>query len=220
MFGIKKLLFRDQPATQLADDVRTGLEQWRDSATPGFDEVHFHSRYVVVDIATRGRQAGSDELQSISATVVRRGAIRPAESCFVDFTGELDADTVNRQLLAFLLFLGKAPLATYHVAYVEPFLQRVMRERLGVDFQSQWIDLAWLLPSMFDEKSHTPLPLDRWLEIFALEAGDGRRDPMENALLIARLLQMLLVRATGKEVDTAAKLIAESQAASFLRRTH
>ena len=220
MFGIKKLLFRDQPAAQLAEDVRTQLAQWRETAAPALDEVHFHARYVVVDVATGGRQGNADELQAISAVVVRRGAIRPTESFFLDFTGELEADTVDRQLLAFLQFVGKAPLVTYHVAYLEPFLQRVMRERLGVDFQSQWVDLAWLLPSMFDDKSHAPLPLDRWLEIFALDAGDGRRDPMENTLLIARLLQMLLVRATGKEVDTAAKLVAESQAASFLRRTH
>lgn len=220
MFGIKKLLFRDQPAAQLAEDVRAELEQWREMAAPSLDEVHFHTRYVVVDIVSGGRQGASDELLAISAAVVRRGAIRPAESLFVDFSGDLDAATVDRQLLAFLQFVGKAPLVTYHVAYLEPFLQRVMRERLGVDFQSQWVDLAWLLPSMFDDKSHAPLPLDRWLEIFALDAGDGRRDPMENTLLIARLLQMLLVRATGKEVDTAAKLVAESQAASFLRRTH
>jgi len=220
MFGIKKLLFRDQPAAQLAADVRADLAQWREAAAPSLDEVHFHARYLVVDIATGERQGSGDELLAISAAVVRRGAIRPAESFYVDFSGELDADTVDRQLLAFLQFVAKAPLVTYHVAYVEPILQRVMRERLGVDFQSQWVDLAWLLPSMFDDKSHAPLPLDRWLEIFALDAGDGRRDPMENTLLIARLLQMLLVRATGKEVDTAAKLIAESQAATFLRRTH
>ena len=34
------------------------------------------------------------------------------------------------------------------------------------------------------------------------------------------LLEMLLVRATGKEIATAGKLIEESQAAIFLRRNH
>ena len=220
MFGIKKLLFRDQPSAPLADDVRAALDQWRDAATPSRDDVHFHTRYVVVDILTSGRQAASDDLLSISAAVVRRGAIRPEEAFFVDFSGDLEAEQADRQLLAFLQFVARAPLVTYHVAFVEPFLQRVLKERLGVDLAASWIDLAWLLPAMFEEKSHTPLPLDRWLEIFGLDAGQGRRDPMENTLLIARLLQMLLVRATGKEVDTAAKLISESQAASFLRRTH
>jgi len=43
---------------------------------------------------------------------------------------------------------------------------------------------------------------------------------MENTLMLARIFQMLLVRATGKQIDTAAQLIDESRASSFLRRTH
>ena len=62
-------------------------------------------------------------------------------------------------------------------------------------------------------------PLDEWLEILAIDSG-GRRDTMTNTLMLARLFQMLLVRATGKEIANADKLIEESQAATFLRRNH
>ena len=105
------------------------------------------------------------------------------------------------------------------LAHVTGFLQRTIKERLGVDFQPQWIDLAWLLPSMFSDRSVTVLPLDDWLDRFGL-GGGGRRDTMDNTLMLARLFHMLLVRANAKEVINGSKLIDESQAATFLRRTH
>jgi len=91
---------------------------------------------------------------------------------------------------------------------------------LGVDFQPQWVDLAWLLPSMFSDKGSSIMPLDHWIEVFGLDAGNGRRNAMENTLMLARIFQMLLVRAVGKQIDTAAQLLDESRASTFLRRTH
>ena len=76
-----------------------------------------------------------------------------------------------------------------------------------------------MLPSLFKDKSPTVRPLDDWLEIFAIDSV-GRRDTMTNTLMLARLFQMLLVRANDQEILTAGKLIEESKSASFLRRTH
>ena len=56
--------------------------------------------------------------------------------------------------------------------------------------------------------------------VFGFASGVGRRDAMDNTLMLARLFQMLLVRAGDKEIDTAQRLIEESRASSFLRRTH
>jgi hypothetical protein len=104
---------------------------------------------------------------------------------------------------------------TYHVPYVGGFLQRAFNERLGLDFQPQWVDMAWLMPAMFEEQGHTVMPLDHWLECFGLYGGEGRRDAMANTLLLGRIFQMLLVRAVGKQIDTAARLVDESRASSF-----
>ena len=76
------------------------------------------------------------------------------------------------------------------------------------------------MPAMFEDKAHTVMPLDQWLEVFGLGGEEGRRDAMANTLLLGRIFQMLLVRAVGKQIDTAARLIDESRASSFLRRTH
>lgn len=64
------------------------------------------------------------------------------------------------------------------------------------------------------------MPLDYWIETFGLDSGGGRRSAMENTLMLARIFQMLLVRANGKDIDTAAQLIEESRASRRLRRSH
>lgn len=221
MLGLKKFLFRGGSPARLPDDVRASLEVWRGSAAPNLDQLHFHTRYVVVDIVSSGLDPDKDQLLGIAASSIWQGAIQPDDSFYIDFT-TLDGEgaTVDRQLMAFLLFAAKAPLVTYHVPYVGGFLQRAYRERLGLDFQPQWVDLAWLMPSMFEEKGHTVMPLDFWLESFGLGSGEGRRDAMANTLLLGRVFQMLLVRAVGKEIDTVARLVDESRASSFLRRNH
>ncbi len=221
MLGLKKFLFRGGAPTSLPDDVRASLEVWRASPAPALDDLHFHTRYVVVDIVSSGSNPDSDQLLGIAASTIWKGAIQPDETFYANFS-TLDGEgaAVDRQLTAFLLFAAKAPLVTYHIPYVGGFLQRAFKERLGVDFQPQWIDLAWLLPSMFEEKGHMVMPLDHWIDVFGLDAGSGRRDAMVNTLLLARICQMLTVRAVGKQIDTAARLIDESQASSFLRRNH
>jgi DNA polymerase-3 subunit epsilon len=221
MLGLKKFLFRGGAPSNLPDDVRASLEVWRASATPPLDDLHFHTRYVVVDIVSSGPSPDSDRLLGIAASSVWKGAIQPDDTLYVDFS-TLDGEgaAVDRQLTAFLLFAAKAPLVTYHIPYVGGFLQRAFKERLGVDFQPQWVDLAWLMPSMFEDKGDSVMPLDHWIEVFGLDAGSGRRDAMANTLLLARIFQMMTVRAVGKQVDTAIHLIDESRASSFLRRNH
>jgi DNA polymerase-3 subunit epsilon len=160
---------------------------------------------------------------------VQQGSIQPEDACFIDFSAmqgddaagmEMAGPGVDRQLMAFLQFIGKSPLVTYHVPYVGAFLQRAFKERLGVDFQPNWVDLAWLLPSMYGDKSQVVMPLDHWIEVLGLDGGVGRRNAMENTLLLARIFQMLIVRAVGKNIDTAAQLVDESSASTFLRRNH
>lgn len=221
MLSLKKFLFKGGDGAKLPDDVRESLEHWLGQPTPAMDEVHFHTRYVIVDIAASSMQPDSGRLLGIAATGVSKGAIQTGDSFYVDFS-TLDGEgaAVDRQLAAFLNFVGRAPLVTYHVPYVGGFLARALKERLGVDFVPPWVDLAWLVLSMFEDKGQNLMPLDHWLGVFGLDAGSGRRDAMTNTLLLARIFQMLLVRAVGKQIDTASQLINESRASTFLRRTH
>jgi DNA polymerase III subunit epsilon len=221
VFGIKNFLFRGNamPA-DVPEDVQTALGRWEESATPDLDAAHFHTRYIVLDVITSGARPDADQLLGISAVAIQHaGAINPQDAIALDFSGlENDSATVDRQLMAFLDFVAKAPVVTYNTPFVGGFLQRAFKERLGLDFHATYIDLAWLLPSFFEDKSPVPIPLDQWLELFGMESGGGRRDPMSNALVLARFLQRVLVRAVAKEIDTPAKLIEQCGVSSSLRR--
>ena len=222
MFGLKKIFSRGNAATaDLPADIQQALADWRASAAPNLADGHYHTRYVVIDLSTSGFKPNEDNLLGINAIALTQGGcILPNDVISLDFTGqENESVTVDRQLMAFLQFTAKAPLVSYHWPFVGAFLQRAYKERLGLDFQPECIDLAWLLPSLFDDKAQSLQPLDHWLEAFGM-AAEGRRDSMANALVLARLMQRLLVRATDKEIDTAAKLVEESKASSLLRRTH
>jgi len=218
-FGLKSFGFKGRAGApeNLPENVLQALESWRASPAPALDEPHFHTRYVVIDVATIGPRAEQDGLLGISAVGLQVGSVAAADAFALDFSA--DDPTVDSQLAAFLTYAAKAPLVTYHAPFVGGFLQHVYRERLAVDFQPQWIDLAWLLPSLFNDKSPTVRPLDEWLELLAIDSG-GRRDTMTNTLMLARLFQMLLVRANDQKILTAGNLIEESKSASFLRRTH
>lgn len=218
MFDLRKLLFGGAP--QLTPELREAVEAWRKGPAPQLGEPHFHCRYVVLDIATSGPDPDKDELLAIAALGLERGAaIVPNEAVLVEFAGETEALTVDRRLAAFLQYLGQAPLVTYHAPYVEGFLLRCLRQRLGVEYVPRQVDLAWMLPSLFNEVSPLPMPLDQWLGHFEGELP-GRRDPMQNTLLLAKLFQRLLARANERGLDTAERLLDESAASTFLRRNH
>lgn len=222
MFGLKKIFSRgNSAAADLPADLQQALADWRNLPTPNLADAHYHTRYVVIDLTTSGFKPNEDDLLGITAIALTQGGcILPNDVVSLDFSGmENESVTVDRQLMAFLQFTAKAPLVSYHWPFVGAFLQRAFKERLGLDFQPDCIDLAWLLPSLFDDKAQLLQPLDHWLEAFGM-AAEGRRDSMANALVLARLMQRLLVRATNKEIDTAAKLVEESKASSLLRRTH
>jgi len=222
VFGLKKIFSRgNSAAADLPADLQQALADWRNLPTPNLADAHYHTRYVVIDLTTSGFKPNEDELLGITAIALTQGGcILPNDVVSLDFSGmENESVTVDRQLMAFLQFTAKAPLVSYHWPFVGAFLQRAFKERLGLDFQPDCIDLAWLLPSLFDDKAQSLQPLDHWLEAFGM-AAEGRRDSMANALVLARLMQRLLVRATNKEIDTAAKLVEESKASSLLRRTH
>lgn len=222
MQKLKQFLFGGGPqlAAQLGADVRAALEVWRQRPGTNFELAHFQTRYVIVDVATSGLQVGQDRLLGIAAVALAPGGvIRPDESFALDLGaagGEDDGERLARRLAAFLRFIGDSPLVTYQAPFVGGFLHHLFDERLGIAFQPDWIDLAWLLPDLFGERIDGLVPLDAWLESFAIRVP-GRRDALADSVALARLLQVALPRAMERGSDTAGKLIGSSKARRWLR---
>lgn len=220
MFDLRKLIFGG--GAVLPEDVAATLADWQALPAVALDEPHFHTRYVLLDALGEGEGGG---LRSLAALGMSQGGSLAASDAFLidplalgDAGGE-EAAALDRQLAAFLRFAGKSPLVTFHAPSVLGKLQKLLKARFGIDYAPPCIDLVWLLPSVFDDLADKPQSLDRWLEIFGFEL-EGRRDAMGNVLELGRLFQRLLARAGSTGLDTAHRLLDESHASTFLRRTH
>lgn len=220
MLGLKNILTRGKSAKAgLPADIQQAINDWRASAGPNLADAHYHTRYIVLDAKTSGLDPAHDQLLGISAiALTQAGCIVPDDVIALDLAGlENEPVAVDRQLTAFLQFTAKAPVVCYHWAFLSAFLQSTYKARLGIDWQPQVIDLAWLLPALFDDMEQSVQPLDDWLARFGM-ASEGRRDSMANTIALARLMQRLLARAVEKGITSAADLVDETSATSFLRR--
>jgi DNA polymerase-3 subunit epsilon len=209
MFDLKKILFRgDSAPPGLDPELQAFVETWRAVPVPDPEEVHYHSRYVVVDAVTAGSPDERDTLLGLAAVgVVRGGIVLPDDVLALDFAAERLPGEVERCLAAFLGFVGQCPLVVFGASPTQTLVQGLLRERLGVEFLPLWIDLALLLPEYCGAPTGGAARREDWLRSLGIDVPPGR-DAVANALGLARLFQVLLPRATEKGADTPRRLAA------------
>jgi DNA polymerase-3 subunit epsilon len=119
-------------------------------------------------------------------------------------------------LLAFLEFVGKTPLVTYHAAFVEAMIRKAMRAYLGERFRRVWLDLAELAPELLGNDRHRRSDLDGWLERFGIEAH-RRHDAAYDALASAQLPLVVLAQAEAAQMRVG-QMVRSPDASRWLRR--
>lgn len=211
-------LFGSRKTVALPDDLAAALAAWRESPAASMDDPHFRTRYVVVDVATSGLEAGRDELRSLAGVGLGQGVIDPDDAWVADLGEVGDPFAVARSLLAFLRFCGKRPVVTFQAPFVQTFLEKAFADHLGLDYQPEWIDLAWILPDLFGEHAGDQVKLDTWLAAFSIVVP-GRQDALSDAVAVARLLQVCLPRARQRGIETPRKLIDTAKARRWLRHS-
>lgn len=222
MQRLKKFLFGGSGKLRdgLPDDVRAAVEAWREQPEPDLGVPHYQVRYAVVDVATSGLQVEHDKLLGIAGVGLQRAAVIAPDDAFALDLGDDAADgAIERSLAAFLHYAGQGPLVTYQAPFVGAFLRRLFEARFGLRYEPDWIDLAWLLPDLFNERIDSLVPMDAWLESFGIEVP-GRRDALADSVALARLLQLALVRAIERGADTPAKLLDIGRARRWLRHNN
>lgn len=202
---IKKLLayFR-QPAVILPAEQKARLESLGPKISADCKAALGSDRIVVVDVETSGLSLAEDRLIAIGAVAIHAGRIAFADSFDVLLRQEVTSDKANilvhgiggtaqrtglppeEALLAFLEYLGGAPLFAFHVAFDETMLRKACRRFLGIEFRHTWADLAYLLPELFPEYAQKHHALDDWLKHFSI-GNDARHNALADALATAQL---------------------------------
>jgi DNA polymerase-3 subunit epsilon len=188
---------------------------------------HARARYVVIATETSGPGRRRDRLLAIDAVAVERMHVDLA-SCFVAVLRQerasADADILRHgiggqaqragiapelAMLAFLEFLGSAPLVGFESIGGHAAIERAVKAILGVPFRQPWIDLAVLLPALYPEAGCTTLR--EWLDRCGLHEG-GLHAERPGAIVTGQLLQVALDAATRAGMVNAWQLIACQQA--------
>lgn len=171
-----------------------------------------HSRFVVLDVETTGLNLMTDTLISIGAVAVVNGGIALGDSFSVvlqqrassrkenilvhGISGSVQREGVEpaEALLAFLEYLGKSPLVAFHVTFDETMIRRAMRQYLGISFKRPWVDMAYVMPSLYPGLMHSHRALDDWARHFNIHNED-RHNAVADALATAQLLLIAMSQA-------------------------
>jgi DNA polymerase III subunit epsilon len=234
---LKQITGAVEPVAGLDDDARTAIERWQRVLVDTSRDVH-ETRFVVADVESSGLNPRKDALIAIGAVVVQGGQIRLGESFEmviqqaapssdanilihrISSEDQLNGAPAVDVLTAFLEFVGTSPLVGFHAAFDAAMLDRAYRKSLGIAFDREWLDLAWLAPALKGEgASHARRSLDDWLNTLGIEIM-ARHNAAADALGTAQLLQALFPLAKKRGLVTPEDFIDEARSMEHMARAH
>lgn len=189
-------------------------ERWGAWQRLGAERNQNPARWVIVDCETTGLDPARDTLLSIGAVAMIDGAIRlsdrferalrPREVSSrsnvlvhgIGLLAQQQADHPVQVLQDWQDWVGGAPCVAFHAAFDRAFLERALKQALGVTLRSPWLDLAELGPAL--EPHSRARALDEWLEQHQIRVSP-RHHASADALASAMLLQRWLARLPASE---------------------
>ncbi len=208
---------------QLLPAQRQRLAAWKELPDAALDVPAAGARYVVVDVETTGLSLTHDRLISIGAVALVNGKIALGDSFYVVLqqraaserdnillhgigtAAQLEGEAPVEAMLAFLEYLGKAPLVAFHVTFDETMIKRALRKYLGLNFKHPWLDMAYVMPGLNPPLARKLRALDDWIGQFNIRI-DARHNALADALATAQLLQVALAQANRKRITDMAEL--------------
>ena len=193
---------------ELTPQQAARLAAWQALPAPPPDRPFGESRYVVVDVESSGLNIARDRLIAIGAVAVTNGLIRVDDSFEIVLqqaqvsdkdnilihgiggTAQREGKPPAEALLAFLEYLGKAPLVAFHVAFDEAMISRAMKAHLGLKFRHAWADLAFVAPALHPQLARRHRSLDDWMALFRI-GNYARHSALADALSTAELMLAL-----------------------------
>jgi DNA polymerase-3 subunit epsilon len=220
----------------LSPEQRDALEAWQQLPAADLHSPHNRGRYVVVDVESSGLNMKKDRLISIGAValtdsqmdfndafqaVLRQDQVSTHENILIHgIGGSAQSEGVEpvEALLAFLRYIGNAPLVAYHAFFDQSMIDKAMDEYLGVKPDQVWIDLAWILPDFFQFRMDGRVALDDWLQHFEIE-NILRHNAVSDAYATAKLLQIAIAHGIHKGADSPASFIKIEKARRWMQQS-
>lgn len=200
MNWLTRLLTNRADTEALDAPLREAIRQWDALPPPDLARPHFETRYVIVNTEASGLDLEKDRLLAVGAVALDGGILSPHES----FYARLDPDPTTA-IVNLLTFIGKGPVVVYNSAFNRTLLERALGEQVGVGPDWLWLDLYWLLPSLYEDYIDRPSRLADWMKAFNIETFQ-RHHGLGDAWAIAQLMLAAQSRALLLGVNNARAL--------------
>lgn len=200
MNWLTRLLTNRADTATLDAPLRKAIRDWDALPSPDLARPHFETRYVIVNTEASGLDLDKDRLIAVGAVALDGAILSPHESYYA----RLDPDPATA-LVNLLTFVGKGPVVVYNAAFNRTLLERALNESLGVGADWLWLDLYWLLPSLYEDYIDRPSRLADWMKAFNIETFQ-RHHGLGDAWAIAQLMLAAQSRALLLGVNNARAL--------------
>lgn len=185
--------------SQAADQLKTIVRAWNKATNPDWQQPHFHVRYVACGFAQDPSETGNF---SIAALGMQGGRVAPDDALLLSFT----ADPVQRAqaMQTWLDFIADGILVAYRADSGVQALCKLCDEISGETIEPPVLDLAFLLPELFPDGQKQCRYFVDWTRYFDLP--ETHDTAMEDAMLVARLWQGVLLQATEQGAPNPSEL--------------
>jgi DNA polymerase-3 subunit epsilon len=200
---------RRQPPDQ---DAAAAVAAWKALAPADPERALFDARLVVVNTEASGLDLERDRLLAVGAVAVDGGLISAQQAYYAPLEPQ------PAQTLATLLaFVGNSPVVAFNTLFHRTLLARNFGAALDLEPELIWLDLHYLLPALFPERSRDPLRLAAWMRSFGIETFQ-RHHGLGDGWAVAQLFQAAQARALGRGAANARALGEIEQAYRAYRR--
>lgn len=181
------------------------------------------ARLVVVDLETTGLDIHRDEILSIGAVAIEKGALHMGdqfeatlyrthllanEATVLHEIGPQrmqSGDPADVALRNFLSWAGPCVMVAFHAGFEQRMLARCAQQELGLRLEHRYLDIAELAPMLFQEAAPECRTLDDWQRYFRLTNSE-RHNAAADAQASAEILLILLSRLAREGTRTLAEL--------------
>ncbi|HJV28177.1 MAG TPA: 3'-5' exonuclease [Aromatoleum sp.] len=194
-------LLGNRPDLESLDALsRDAILRWQALPQPDLGKPQFETRYVVLNTEATGLDVDHDRLLAVGAIAIDGALLSPRDSYYAT----LNPDPA-KALAELLTFTGNGPAVVYNAGFNRTLIERALAEHLGVEPEWCWLDLYWLLPSLFEEHIDRPARLGDWMKVFGIETFQ-RHHALGDAWVIAQLMLAAQSRALQAGTSSARSL--------------
>ncbi len=212
MFGAR--FFRG--SVTLPPVLQEAVQIWQVLPRPDPKTLLSKASFALVDVDVTGTSLRTDRLTGFAVAIVEGGSLKLSQLHHLPFDPD-DSDAAIHATAKFFQLIGKLPLVTYNSNFVATMLNNFL-EKLGAPnlAQEDWLDLLWLLPSLYGGELTEHAGLMDWVRELQVPLI-RQHHALADVYAMAHLFLITLERAESQGMQTLEELTRSQSSRRWLR---